>query len=89
MVILGGVNWGAEAITDSNLHVYGRGFGRLVAGATGDKKARIFCQRFNPSLVSVAGTYCLRDDIPEIFIDKAVQVSYDEKEGLAFTLMEN
>lgn len=89
LVILGGVNWGAEAITDSNLHVYGRGFGRLVAGAMGDKKARIFCQRFNPSLVSVAGTYCLRDDIPEIFIDKAVQVSYDEKEGLAFTLMEN
>lgn len=89
LAILGGVNWGAEAITDSNLHVYGRGFGRLVAGATGDKKARIFCQRFNPSLVSVAGTYCLHDDIPPQFIDKPVQVSYDAEEGLVFALMDN
>lgn len=87
LVVLGGVNRGADAITDSNLHVYGRGLGRLVAGATGDKEARIFCQRFDPSLVSVAGTYCLHDDIPKEMIDKAVQVSYDEEKGLVFTLM--
>ena len=87
LVVLGGVNRGADAITDSNLHVYGRGLGRLVAGATGDKDARIFCQRFDPSLVSVAGTYCLHDDIPKEMIDKAVQVSYDEQKGLVFTLM--
>lgn len=89
LVVLGGVNRGADAITDSNLHVYGRGLGRLVAGATGDKDARIFCQRFDPSLVSVAGTYCLHDDIPKEMIDKAVQVSYDEDKGLVFTLMNN
>ena len=58
-----------------------------MAGATGDKDARIFCQRFDPSLVSVAGTYCLHDDIPKEMIDKAVQVSYDEQKGLVFTLM--
>lgn len=87
LVVLGGVNRGADAITDSNLHVYGRGLGRLVAGATGDKDARIFCQRFDPSLVSVAGTYCLHDDIPKEMINKAVQVSYDEEKGLVFTLM--
>lgn len=89
LVVLGGVNRGADAITDSNLHVYGRGLGRLVAGATGDKDARIFCQGFDPSLVSVAGTYCLHDDIPKDMIGKAVQVSYDEKQGLVFTLMSN
>ncbi len=85
LTIIGGVNQGAEAITDSNLHIYGRGLGRLVAGATGDKDARIFCQKFNPTLVSVAGTYCLSEDIPSEMIDEAVQVSYDEKEGLVFT----
>lgn len=87
LIIMGGVNAGAEAITDSNLHVYGRGLGRLVAGATGDKEARIFCQKFNPSLVSVAGTYCLSDAIPAEMIDKAVQVSYDEEKGLVFSLL--
>ncbi|WP_066805426.1 septum site-determining protein MinC [Moraxella oblonga] len=87
LVIIGGVNNGAEAITDNNLHIYGHGQGRLVAGATGDKDARIFCQKFNPSLVSVAGTYCLREAIPAEMIDKAVQVSYDADKGLIFTLM--
>lgn len=87
LIVIGGVNNGAEAITDNNLHIYGHGQGRLVAGATGDKDARIFCQKFNPSLVSVAGTYCLRDAIPSEMIDKAVQVSYDENKGLVFTLM--
>lgn len=89
LVVIGGVNNGAEAITDNSLHVYGHGQGRLVAGATGDKDARIFCQKFNPSLVSVAGTYCLRDAIPSEMIDKAVQVRYDEEKGLVFSLMTN
>lgn len=87
LTVIGGINDGAEAITDNSLHVYGRGLGRLVAGATGDKNARIFCQKFNPSLVSVAGTYCLRDAIPSEMIDQAVQVTYDEQQGLIFTLL--
>nr|WP_228130423.1 septum site-determining protein MinC [Moraxella caprae] len=87
LIVIGGVNKGAEAITDNSLHIYGHGQGRLVAGATGDKHARIFCQKFNPTLVSVAGTYCLSDAIPPEMIDKAVQVSYDEDKGLIFTLM--
>lgn len=87
LTIIGGVNDGAEAITDNSLHIYGRGLGRLVAGATGDKNARIFCQKFNPSLVSVAGTFCLRDAIPSEIIDQAVQVTYDENQGLVFTLL--
>lgn len=87
LIIMGGVNAGAEAITDSNLHIYGHGLGRLVAGATGDKDAHIFCQKFNPTLVSVAGTYCLRDAIPAEMLDKAVQVSYDEQKGLVFSLL--
>lgn len=87
LTIVGGVNHGAEVITDNSLHIYSHGLGRLVAGATGDKHARIFCQKFNPTLVSVAGTYCLREDIPSQMIDQAVQVSYDEVKGLVFSLI--
>lgn len=87
LIVTSSVNNGAEAITDNTLHIYGKGQGRLVAGATGDKDARIFCQKFNPSLVSVAGTYCLRDNIPEEVIDQPVQVRYIEGQGLVFTIM--
>lgn len=88
LILTNSINSGAEAITDNSLHVYGRAQGRLVAGATGDKDARIFCQTFNPSLVSVAGTYCLRDNLPEDIIDKSVQVRFVEGEGLVFTVMD-
>lgn len=89
LILTNSVNSGAEAITDNSLHVYGRAQGRLVAGATGDKDARIFCQVFNPSLVSVAGTYCLRDNLPEHVIDKPVQVRFIEGQGLVFTVMDD
>jgi len=89
LILTNSVNNGAEAITDNSLHVYGRAQGRLVAGATGDKDARIFCQMFNPSLVSVAGTYCLRDNLPEHVIDKTVQVRFKEGQGLVFTVMDD
>ncbi|SNT70643.1 septum site-determining protein MinC [Psychrobacter sp. LV10R520-6] len=89
LILTNSVNSGAEAITDNSLHVYGRAQGRLVAGATGDRDARIFCQVFNPSLVSVAGTYCLRDNLPENVIDKPVQVRFIEGQGLVFTIMDN
>ena len=88
LILTNSGNSGAEAITDNSLHVYGRAQGRLVAGATGDKDARIFCQVFNPSLVSVAGTYCLRDNLPEHVIDKPVQVKFVEGEGLVFIVMD-
>ncbi len=89
LILTNSVNDGAEAITDNSLHIYGKGMGRLVAGATGDQDAHIFCQKFNPSLVSVAGTYMLRDTIPPEVIDKPVQVSYKEGEGLVFRVMDD
>lgn len=89
LILTNSVNDGAEAITDNSLHIYGKGMGRLVAGATGDQEAHIFCQRFNPSLVSVAGTYMLRDSIPEEVINQPVQVSYKKGKGLVFRVMDD
>lgn len=87
LVVVGSVNVGAEVATDYNLHIYGKGQGRLVAGATGDENARIFCQKFDPSLVSVAGTYCLKDDIPPELLGSAVEVRFDKDKGLVFSKM--
>lgn len=87
LILTNGLNAGGEAITSDSLHIYGAGYGRLVAGASGDTNARIFCQRFKPTLVSIAGTFCLQESIPAEMLDKAVQVHYAEDKGLVFTLM--
>ena len=34
------------------------------------------------------GTYCLKENIPTEYLDKAVQVSYLDGQGLVFELME-
>lgn len=87
LLILNDVNDGAEAITDGNLHIYGKAQGRIVAGATGDESAYIVCQKFEPNLVSVAGTYCVKDDIPKEFLGKAVLVRFVKEQGLNFELI--
>lgn len=84
LLILNDVNDGAEVITDGNLHIHGKAQGRIVAGATGDELAYIVCRQFEPSLVSVAGTYCVKDDIPKELLGKAVWVRFSKEQGLIF-----
>lgn len=87
LIVTNGVNNGAEAIATGSLHIYGKAQGRLVAGATGEPTAGIFCQYFDPTLVSIAGVYCLRENMPEDLIGKAVIVKYQKDSGLTFTAM--
>lgn len=87
LIVTNGVNNGAEAIATGNLHIYGKAQGRLVAGATGEPTAGIFCQYFDPTLVSIAGIYCLRENMPEELIGKAVIIKFEKDAGLTFTAM--
>ena len=57
LVILGAVSNGAEVIADGSIHCYGPLRGRALAGANGNKKARVFCSNFGPELISVAGIF--------------------------------
>ncbi|HVV68342.1 MAG TPA: septum site-determining protein MinC [Gammaproteobacteria bacterium] len=66
LVVLSTVSHGAELLADGYIHVYGNLQGRALAGITGDKTARILCLRLEAELVSIAGYYKLRDDIPNI-----------------------
>lgn len=84
LIITAPVNHGSEVATDCSLHLYSKAQGRLIAGATGDESACIFCHVFEPSLVSVAGTYCLKEDLPKELFGKAVQVSLSKDKGLVF-----
>jgi septum site-determining protein MinC len=74
-ICLAAVNAGAELIADGNIHVYSTLRGRALAGAHGDENARIFCQRLEADLISIAGVYLSADEIPTAMVGKAVQVA--------------
>lgn len=63
LVILAAVNPGAECIADGNIHIYGPLRGRALAGAKGDREARIFCRQLDAELISIAGQFRVREDI--------------------------
>ncbi|MDO4693179.1 MAG: septum site-determining protein MinC [Eikenella sp.] len=79
LIVLGMVSEGAEVIADGHIHVYAPLRGRALAGADGDRSARIFVQSMQAELVSVAGIYRTFDqDLPAHLRRKAVQVYLQE-----------
>ncbi len=79
LIVLAMVNVGAEIIADGNIHVYAPLRGRALAGANGDKKARIFVQSMEAELVSVAGTYrTFEQTLPSDLNQKPVQVYLED-----------
>ena len=72
------VSFGAEVISDGNVHIYGPLRGRAVAGARGDTSARIYCTCFEPQLVSIAGIYrTVESDLPPDVAGKPAMVRLD------------
>ncbi|MFT4057959.1 MAG: septum site-determining protein MinC [Legionella sp.] len=63
LIVTSSVSHGAELLSDGCIHVYGALRGRALAGISGDKEARIFCQSLEAELVSIAGFYRLSDAI--------------------------
>ncbi len=79
LVVLASVSSGAELLADGHIHIYGALRGRAVAGVSGDTNARIFCHSLEAELISVAGYWRVRDDMPEQLIGKPVQVFLDQE----------
>lgn len=57
LIVTAMISAGAEVIADGNIHVYAPLRGRALAGASGDKSARIFTTSMEAELVSIAGIY--------------------------------
>lgn len=87
IILIADMNSGSELIASGSIHVYGTARGRVIAGASGDQQARIFCQRLEAELVSIAGTYCVADDIPTDKIGKSVHVCLNSNQELEFHLL--
>lgn len=65
LIITAPVSAGAEVLADGHIHIYGPLRGRALAGVNGDTSARIFCSCLEAELVSVAGQYCVSEDLRE------------------------
>lgn len=78
LVVLAMVSAGAELIADGSIHVYAPLRGRALAGARGNREARIFTQAMEAELVSIAGIYrTLEDDLPSNIAGKPSQIRLD------------
>jgi len=79
LIILSQVSEGAEVLADGNIHVYGSLRGRALAGIKGDRHARVFCQKLEAELISVAGHFILSDSLDKALKGQAVQAYLDEQ----------
>ncbi|MDR1889521.1 MAG: septum site-determining protein MinC [Zoogloeaceae bacterium] len=76
LVITAIVNPGAEVIADGNIHIYAPLRGRALAGASGDRQARIFATCFEAELVAIAGVYrTFEGGVPADLCKRPVQVN--------------
>lgn len=76
LTITASVSNGAEVIADGSIHVYGSLRGRALAGL-GDPAARIFCQKLEAELVSIAGVYLVSEQIDRAAQSRPVQIRLD------------
>ncbi len=88
IILNAGINSGSEVIASGNIHIYGSVRGRVIAGAGGNNAARIFCHSLEAELVSIAGTYCVADDIPQHVLKKSVHIHLNDQQELAFEVLE-
>jgi septum site-determining protein MinC len=65
VTVLGSVGSGAEIVAGGSIHVYGTLRGRAMAGAAGNARARIFCQRVDAELLAINCYYKTADDIDD------------------------
>ena len=88
IILNAGINSGSEVIASGNIHIYGSVRGRVIAGAGGNTAARIFCQSLEAELVSIAGTYCVADDIPQDLVKKAAHIHLNDQQELVFEALQ-
>jgi septum site-determining protein MinC len=63
VTIVASVASGAEIVAAGSVHVYGTLRGRILAGAFGNQRARIFCRRLEAELIAIDGHYVVADEI--------------------------
>ena len=83
LLVLAPTSRGAELIADGSIYAFGLLRGRALAGASGDKTARILATRLDAELVAVAGVYRTLEaaDIAELKTGAASVTLASDEEG--------
>ncbi|OQR95463.1 hypothetical protein THRCLA_07850 [Thraustotheca clavata] len=63
LIVMGSVHSGAEVLADGDIHVYGTLKGRALAGIGGNNNAKVFAQKFDAELISIADTFTTCDEL--------------------------
>lgn len=79
LIVTASVSVGAELLAEGHIHVYGALRGRALAGANGNKNARIFCQQLDAELVAIAGHYWVNEDLHKQDLKNNVQIFLDSE----------
>lgn len=75
LIITASVNNGAEVIADGSIHIYAPLRGRALAGASGNREARIYTLAMEAELVSIAGIYrTFENGFPALSAQHPVQI---------------
>jgi septum site-determining protein MinC len=77
VTIVGSVASGAEIVAAGSIHVYGTLRGRVLGGAYGNQRARIFCRRLEAELMAIDGHYIVADEIESHFRQAPIQAWLD------------
>ncbi len=87
LVVMAIVNAGAELIADGDIHIYAPFRGRAIAGAHGNPLARIFVQRLEAELISIAGCFQIFEHgVPESVRGKPAQIHLEGSKLIFDTL---
>ena len=83
LLVLAPTSRGAELIADGSIYAFGLLRGRALAGASGDRGARIVATRLDAELVAVAGVYRTLEaaDIAELKAGAASVTLASDEEG--------
>jgi septum site-determining protein MinC len=79
VTVIGSISSGADVIAGGSIHVYGTVRGRVMAGAYGETRARIFCRRLEAELIAVGGFYMTADEIREDLRNQAVHAWLEDE----------
>jgi septum site-determining protein MinC len=79
VTVLGSVGSGAEVMAGGSIHIYGALRGRAMAGTSGNRKARIYCQRLYAELLAIDGYYRTAENLDANLLGKPVQAWLTEE----------
>ena len=80
VTIIGRVASGAEIVAGGSVHIYGALQGRVIAGISGSRSARIFCTEARAELLCIGGAYVTAENITSDMEGRALEARLDGDE---------